>query len=70
VAIDYVSLACGSHVIAEDCHEGWSGAIKREQFYRVSCDAVHKALPLVLRVCLRSDGGTDSHGSVWMAKLK
>lgn len=55
------------HEVASDHHEGWSGYEKWNNTYRFHLDQYDPAATYHVEVGLRTDGGTDSHGSIYLS---
>ncbi|MDQ2799676.1 MAG: family 20 glycosylhydrolase, partial [Armatimonadota bacterium] len=53
--------------VAHDVHDGRTGAVTSGRVYHLSLGTYDPAAHYAIRVRLRSDGGTDSHGAVWLA---
>jgi hexosaminidase len=70
IAIESVSLLAGDRVVVQDAHEGWSGAEKRDNRYTLVVERAQPDTTYILRVRLRSDGGTDSSGTVHVGRLR
>ncbi|MEQ8822080.1 MAG: carboxypeptidase-like regulatory domain-containing protein [Sumerlaeia bacterium] len=64
IEIGGARLLSGGQVIAQDNHPGWSGADQWNNTYRLPLGNAREGLQL--EVDLRSDGGTDSHGAVYL----
>jgi len=62
-----VSLFAGNGIVARDDHKGWSGADHWNNVYHLRLDAIAPGAVYRLEVQLRSDGGTDSTGSVYLS---
>ncbi|MCP3966151.1 MAG: family 20 glycosylhydrolase [Lentisphaerae bacterium] len=52
--------------VAADSHRGWSGAVDRNNIYSISPVKYAEGSSYKLRASVRSDGGTDSQGYVWL----
>jgi hexosaminidase len=65
LAIESVEIMKDGLSLAQDVHAGWTGGATRDRVYRLSLPAYEPAAHYAVRVHLRSDGGTDSHGAVW-----
>lgn len=61
-------LKPGVTVIAKDEHPGQTGGETRDNRYRLSVKAIRPAIRYVLRASVRSDGGTDSNGEIYLIK--
>ncbi|MDK2972402.1 MAG: hypothetical protein PWP23_2157 [Candidatus Sumerlaeota bacterium] len=65
VAIEWVALSSGGTELDRDTHEGWSGFSNRQNTYSFEgVDASRGGLTVKVR--MRSDGGTDSQGTVYL----
>ena len=62
-----VSLLAGSQIVARDDHKGWSGADHWNNAYHLRLNEIAPGTVYRLEVQLRSDGGTDSTGSVYLS---
>lgn len=67
VEIGGVSLLENGVLVSEDGHRGWSGADHWNNQYNLRLNELHRGLQYILEVRLRSDGGTDSTGSVFFS---
>lgn len=61
-----VQLLEDGRLIAQDVHDGWAGGVSRDRTYTLSLKAYDPKAHYAVRVRLRSDGGTDSHGALWI----
>jgi hexosaminidase len=63
-------LLCGDKVIAEDAHAGTTGGSNRDNHYTlvVSEADFQKGAAYQLKAVVRSDGGSDSNGTVYLSK--
>ncbi len=68
VAIEWVALFENGSEIARDAHIGWSGTRDLGNVYRLRFNGVSPGAIYTLSVSMRSDGGTDSTGSIYLAK--
>jgi serine/threonine protein kinase len=64
--VDGCSLVEDGAVKSIDAHRAWAGVGPREHVFRLKLDAVRPGARYELRSRIRSEGGTDSHGSVWI----
>jgi len=62
-----VSLLAGSQIVARDDHKGWSGADHWNNAYHLRLNEIAPGTVYRLEIQLRSDGGTDSTGSVYLS---
>ena len=61
-----VVLEVGGRTVAEDRHVGFAGASNRANRYVLRLPPELPGGSAVLRATVRSDGGTDSRGAVWL----
>ncbi len=66
--IKSVELLANDKVIAEDAHPGVTGGSTKDNVYTVSVDKLDKNARYTIRAVVRSDGGADSNGDVFLAK--
>ncbi|MBX3728792.1 MAG: carboxypeptidase regulatory-like domain-containing protein [Candidatus Sumerlaeia bacterium] len=66
VNISWVALLEDGREIQRDTHEGWSGYSKRDNIYRVPLAQPRQGARYTVDVSMRSDGGTNSEGMVWI----
>ncbi|MEJ5169791.1 MAG: beta-N-acetylhexosaminidase [Fimbriimonadales bacterium] len=64
--VQRVSLEVGGQVVAEDAHTGFAGGQNRANRYLLRLPRRLPPGSALLRATIRSDGGTDSRGSVWL----
>ena len=67
LAIAETWLEADGKVLARDVHEGWSGGAKRDNFYILRVESLPRGVKVYICGKVRSDGGTNSYGSVWLA---
>ncbi len=67
VAVAGASIVGNGGVIDSDVHDGWSGADKFGNIYNLNLPRYAPGTGYEIRVDLRSDGGTDSAGSVYLS---
>jgi hexosaminidase len=67
LAVTSAQLLRDGSVVADDVHAGWTGGVHYGRVYHLSLENYNPAARYVLRVRLRSDGGTDSRGALWLA---
>jgi hexosaminidase len=53
-----------------DQHEGFTGAAQRDNVYKVTLAKYDPAAKYFIKAKVRSDGGTDSNGTVYLRKVK
>jgi hexosaminidase len=53
-----------------DKHAGFTGAATRDNVYTVTVDNYDPTAKYVVKAMVRSDGGTDSSGTVYVRKVK
>jgi hypothetical protein len=66
VNISWVALQEDGREVQRDTHEGWSGYSKRDNIYRVPLAQPRQGARYTVDVSMRSDGGTNSEGMVWL----
>jgi hypothetical protein len=66
LAMSSVQLLKDGQPVAEDVHDGWTGGATRDRAYMLSLKAYDPKAHYAVRVRLRSDGGTESHGALWL----
>ncbi|HTL28881.1 MAG TPA: beta-N-acetylhexosaminidase [Tepidisphaeraceae bacterium] len=64
--IKNVTLLASGQEIAKDAHEGWAGAGSHDNTYTLKLDKPTKGAKYTIRAEIRSDGGTDSSGTVYV----
>jgi hexosaminidase len=65
--IDWVELAVNGNVAGRDDHDGVTGATHAGNVYSIAVGAVPPGATLTLRANVRSDGGSDSNGEIFIA---
>lgn len=63
-----IDLKPGVTVVAKDEHNGQTGAETKDNRYRLAVKAVKPGMRYVLRARVRSDGGTDSNGEIYLLR--
>jgi hypothetical protein len=66
VHLDGTTLVANGKVIARDEHAGWTGAGSRDNVYSVKLGTFDPQARYEIVGKMRSSGGTDSHGEVWL----
>lgn len=66
IAASSLSLLEDGTEIARDEHPSFAGGASSGNTYELKINHIRDGAKYVLRAQLRSDGGTDSHGSVWL----
>lgn len=66
LATSLVELLQNGKSVAQDTHDGWAGGASRNRVYRLMLGTYDPAAHYAVRVRLRSDGGTDSRGALWL----
>lgn len=66
VYIDATTLLENGREVARDEHRGWSGASTRHNIYRLKLHKLDPDAKYEIVGKLRSSGGTDSYGEVWL----
>ncbi len=64
--IAWAALAVDGKEVARDAHPGTTGAARDRNEYRLPLDKFVPGAKYLLRASVRSDGGTDSAGTVWL----
>ena len=67
LAASEVDLLRDGQPVTRDVHDGWTGGISHGRVYHLPLTAYDRAAHYAVRVRLRSDGGTDSRGALWLA---
>lgn len=67
LAMTSAELLRDAQSVAQDVHDGRTGAVTYGRVYHLSLGTYDPAAHYAIRVRLRSDGGTDSRGAVWLA---
>lgn len=67
LAIEQAKLEPGG---TTDKHSGFTGAATRDNVYTVTVEKYDPAVKYVVKAKVRSDGGTDSNGTVYIRKVK
>lgn len=68
LGIERVELLAGDQVVATDRHRGETGTVHRSNRYELSLPDHQTDLTYTLRASARSEGGTDSNGTVFIDK--
>jgi hexosaminidase len=71
IAVEWVALLQDGKEISRDTHEAFSGSQKRNNIYKLRLGPAaggQAAARYTIQAKLRSDGGTDSQGAVWLSK--
>ncbi|MBP8606220.1 MAG: beta-N-acetylhexosaminidase [Phycisphaerae bacterium] len=66
--IQSVELLAGDTIVASDYHFGITGGRTQDNVYRLTVRQYDPTAAYVLRAVVRSDGGTDSNGYVYLTK--
>lgn len=66
VNIDRTTLLMNGEPVSVDEHAGWAGAGSRDNLYQLSLDKFVEGAKYEVVGFLRSSGGTDSRGDVWL----
>ena len=61
-----VELRADGQPVALDTHDGWAGGVPHDRTYRLPLKTYDPQAHYTVRVRLRSDGGTDSRGALWL----
>ena len=67
--IRWAALLEDSREISRDAHHGTTGARHDKNTYVLEIKEFHPGARYVLQASVRSDGGTDSSGEVWLRTL-
>jgi len=67
LATSEAALLSGDRPLARDGHDGWTGVQNHGRVYHLTLTTYDPAAKYTLRVRLRSDGGTDSRGALYLA---
>jgi hexosaminidase len=68
--IKKVELLEDGAVIATDEHDGRTGSDDRANLYKVSLSAVKPGAKYVIRAQVRTDGGNDSNGNIYVLPVR
>ena len=68
--IEWVELRQGEKVLSRDEHPGVTGGSTSDNTYELSVPAAKGKTPYTLYASVRSDGGTDSNGTIYCVKTK
>jgi hypothetical protein len=66
VQIKNVKLLVNGKEVGQDTHEGWAGAGSHDTAYTLKLDKPTKGAKYTLQAEMRSDGGTDSTGTIYI----
>ena len=66
MSIDRVALLADGQEVAADAHSGWTGAGSRDNVYVLRLPAIQPGVKYEVVARVRSSGGTDSYGDVWL----
>ena len=67
LAAGEADLLCDGRPVVRDVHDGWTGGVSYGRVYHFKLPAYDPNARYAVRVRLRSDGGTDSRGALWLA---
>lgn len=67
ISIASAELLRDGQSTTKDIHPGWTGGVSHGRMYRLSLVDWSRAAHYTLRVQLRSEGGIDSRGALWLA---
>lgn len=70
ISISLVSLLENGVEVSADRHDGWSGAIARDNLYRLELKDFKPGATYTLRALVKGEGGTDSRGVVAFKESK
>ncbi len=65
--VKWAALSSGGTEVARDTHDGTTGGSDRNNVYTLAVPSLATGARYTLTVLVRSDGGTDSHGTVTVA---
>jgi hexosaminidase len=68
--IEWVELRQGEKVLSRDEHPGVTGGSTSDNTYELSVPTAKGKTPYTLYASVRSDGGTDSNGTIYCVKIK
>ncbi len=68
LGIERVELLVDGKVVATDAHRGVTGARHSQNDYILTLGVYRKGATYAVRASARSEGGTDSHGQVYISK--
>ena len=66
VNVESAALLEDGKEIARDAHSGFAGGYSRGNLYELNVARIKAGTRYVLRLELRGEGGTDSHGEIWL----
>jgi len=66
VSLDSTELLTNGVPVATDTHGGWTGAGSHDNSYRLKLESYDPAAKYEILGKMRSSGGTDSRGEVWL----
>ncbi len=66
LGIEWVALIEDGREISRDTHYGMTGAKDENNVYQVRAGKIRKGARYLIRASVRSEGGTDSSGSLWL----
>ncbi len=67
LATGEATLFSGGKLLTHDAHDGWTGMENHGRVYHLTLTTYDPAAKYTLRVRLRSDGGADSRGALYLA---
>ena len=68
--INEAEILADGESVAKDAHPGTTGGRNEGNTYTVTIESFDKTAKYTLRANVRSDGGTDSNGSIYISKKK
>lgn len=68
--IAWTALLVNGKVIDRDQHEGVTGSQSKANIYRVKVDSLPAGAKVEITASIRSDGGADSNGEIFVSKRK
>jgi hexosaminidase len=68
--IEWAEIVAGSEVVARDQHKGFTGGEERNNAYVLDVKSLKPGARYMLRASVRSDGGKDSNGDIYLLPAK
>lgn len=63
-----VDMAIDGTIVAEDVHDGRSGAVTKDNVYTLKLDKISQGAKYILKIAAEGDNGNDSHGRIVITK--
>lgn len=67
--MQWAAVLVNGKVANRDSHEGFTGVQTKENVYRIKVDDIPAGAKCELTASIRSDGGTDSNGEIYIARV-